>query len=312
MDGTNEDEDGRDIDEEIDADEDELENIANNVSASLAKSTKTAIKHLDKYLVYLNQIDSNANPYTSYSHEIIPIQYFTKDLIGKFADYLMKIVKIKKLETTTGYISKLKGKLALDYDPHTLPFLASSLFYTKLRLTVTRFYVSKCAHTGENLSDKAPPMTFDDLKIINDILIRWQYWMTKGRGSKVQGDHEEEEDEGGEDVSASQPNKTRNRAITKKFYATIKKLKLVDISHYPSPSNVQDLVTSESEYYVKELFSTYNSSNGNNRIDSNDNNEENNNCNSSSDCTNNNKKSSRPANTSNAQQKNRKKVKVTV
>jgi hypothetical protein len=139
-----------------------------------------------------------------------------------------------------------------------------------------------------------------------------QYWMTKGRGSKVQGDHEEEEDEGGEDDSASQPNKTRKRAITKKFYATIKKLKVVDISHYPSPSNVQDLVTSESEYCVKEMISTYNSSNGNNRINSNDNNEENNNCSSSSDCTNNNKKSSRPPNTANTKQKNRKQVKVTV
>jgi hypothetical protein len=172
MDGTNEDEDGRDSDEEIDADEPQLVNIANTVSASLARSTKTAIKHLDKYLDYLHQIDSNANPYTSYSKESIPLEYFTKDLIGKFADYLMKIKKIKRLETTNGYISKVKGKLALDYDPLILPFLASSTFYTKLRLTVTSFYVTKCAHTGENLSDKAPPMTFDDLQIINDILIR--------------------------------------------------------------------------------------------------------------------------------------------
>jgi hypothetical protein len=156
MDGTNEDEEGRDSDEEIDVDEDELVNIANTVSASLAKSTKTAIKHLDKYLVYLHKIDSNAHPYTSYSHELIPIEYFTKDLIGKFADYLMKIVKIKKLDTTNGYLSKLKGKLALDYDPCTLPFLVTGLFYTKLRLIVTSFYVNKCAHTGENLSDKAP------------------------------------------------------------------------------------------------------------------------------------------------------------
>jgi hypothetical protein len=92
----------------------------------------------------------------------------------------------------------------------------------------------------------------------------------------------------------------------------IKKLKSVNISHYPSPSNVQDLATSESEYYVKELFSTYNSSNGNNRINNNDNNEENNNCNSSSDCTNNNKKRSRPANTANTKNKNQKKVKATV
>ena len=120
MDDKNEDEGGGESDSEIDIDG--LVNIANNVSASLLKSINTALKHLNNYLSFLNKKNSDVKPYISYSSQLIPIEYFTKDFIGKFADYMMKVEKIKKLETVTGYLGKLKGKLMADYDSHTLPF----------------------------------------------------------------------------------------------------------------------------------------------------------------------------------------------
>ena len=150
MDDANEDEGGGESDGEIDIDG--LVNIANNVSASLLKSINTALEHLNNYLRMLNQKNSDANPYISYSSQLIPIEYFSKDFIGKFADYMMKLEKIKKLETVTGYLGKLKAKLIADYDPHTLPFLVSAIFYTRFRFTTTTFYVNKCATSGENLS----------------------------------------------------------------------------------------------------------------------------------------------------------------
>jgi hypothetical protein len=159
-------------DDEIDVDNvDGLVNIANDVSASLKKSIKTAVGHLDRYLVYLNQLDSDANPFTSYAAQPIPVEYFTKDFYGKFADYLMKIAKIKKMETALGYLGKLKNFLVDEYDPVILPFLVGGVFFTRLRFRTTSFYVNKCAKSGENLSDKAKPMTFQDLQIINRILI---------------------------------------------------------------------------------------------------------------------------------------------
>jgi hypothetical protein len=150
---------------------DALVNVANGVSVSQAKAIKTAMKHLDTYFGILNKEDSTVNRYEKYSPELIPFTFFTKDFVGKFADYMMTVKKIKKYLTLNGYMSKIKMKLTNDYDPQILPFLATGLFWTKLCFAITKFYVTKSAHTGEALVDKAPPMTFQDLQIIANILI---------------------------------------------------------------------------------------------------------------------------------------------
>ena len=55
-------------------------------------------------LEYIFNKDRSNYPHKSFSMSIPP-DFFTKDVIGKFADYLVKVKKIGKCGTALGYIS---------------------------------------------------------------------------------------------------------------------------------------------------------------------------------------------------------------
>ena len=131
----------------------------------------TAMKHFKSFLGHLNVLDNVAYSHTIYSPEIIPHTFYTRDVFGKFANFLMTVSKIKKYHTCISYISKVKSKLEQDYENVTLPFMSNATFYTSLRLKITREYMKNCVASGEVLVDSAPAMTKEDQSIICKLLL---------------------------------------------------------------------------------------------------------------------------------------------
>ena len=91
---------------------------------------------------------------------------FTNDVIGKFADNLVKVKKIGKGGTALVYISHIRIHLESSYAGTILPFLVGDSYYSKLRQNILKHYMERCSKNGEKLVDSAPPMTKEDLKII--------------------------------------------------------------------------------------------------------------------------------------------------
>ena len=132
---------------------------------SSASARKTALINFNMFLEYIFTKDSCNYPHKSFSMSIPP-GFFTKDVIGKFADYLVKVKKIGKCGTALGYISQVRIHLESSYEGTILPFLVGDSYYTKLRQNVLKHYMERCSKNGEKLVDSAPPMTKEDLKII--------------------------------------------------------------------------------------------------------------------------------------------------
>ena len=149
----------------------ELVNLGSINGISNEKVTVTAMKHFKSFLGHLNVLDNVAYSHTIYSPEIIPHTFYTRDVFGKFANFLMTVSKIKKYHTCISYISKVKSKLEQDYENVTLPFMSNATFYTSLRLKITREYMKNCVASGEVLVDSAPAMTKEDQSIICKLLL---------------------------------------------------------------------------------------------------------------------------------------------
>ena len=69
---------------------------------------RTTMNHMSKYLKYLNSNHGNGlHPYLLYDKNIIPISYWTHDVVGKFPSYLMEVSKIPMYNTCVSYISSI-------------------------------------------------------------------------------------------------------------------------------------------------------------------------------------------------------------
>ena len=83
----------------------DLVDVGDQSGRSRTSARKTALIHFGKFLEFLFTKDSCLHPHKSLSVSIPP-EFFTKDVIGKFADYLMKVrVIIGKRSTALGYNS---------------------------------------------------------------------------------------------------------------------------------------------------------------------------------------------------------------
>ena len=81
-----------------------LVNVGDQSGKSSASARNTALINFDMYLEYIFTKVSCNYPHKSFSMPIPP-DFFTKDVIGKFADYLVKVKKIGKCGTALGHIS---------------------------------------------------------------------------------------------------------------------------------------------------------------------------------------------------------------
>ena len=87
--------------------------------------------NFDMFMEYIFTKDSCNYPHKSLSMSMPP-EFFTKDVIGKFADYLVKVKKIGKCGTALGYISQIRIHLESSYEGIILPFLVGDSYYSKL------------------------------------------------------------------------------------------------------------------------------------------------------------------------------------
>lgn len=90
-------------------------------------------------------------------------------MFGRFADYLLKVKKVKKCQTALSYLSKTKCFLELQ-NPNIQIFL-NSRWYTKLRNEVSKVYFDLAIATGTSMVESAPTMTDADLDFLLKVLI---------------------------------------------------------------------------------------------------------------------------------------------
>ena len=145
-----------------------LYNIASTRGESNLIGMQTALNHFDKFLTFMKDKEpNNVLPPTYFAVENAR-EFFTEEIIGKFACYMIHEVKIKCLESVYSYTSKLKSKLVMDYGAVELPFIAdSNPFWSNLRFNMKKIYLGQCAKDGGTLVKSAPPMTKADQKVIN-------------------------------------------------------------------------------------------------------------------------------------------------
>lgn len=73
-----------------------------------------ATNHFNSFLVYLmGEEPSTVWPVRYYPVDA-PVDFISKDSIGKIAYYLVHEKESKSLETALSYVSKLKGRISLD------------------------------------------------------------------------------------------------------------------------------------------------------------------------------------------------------
>ena len=142
-----------------DEDDFDLVDVGDETSESKMRLTRTARAYLNCFMAFTNWKDLSMYVHVAYA-STIPAEFFSKEYIGKSADYMMKTKKIQKCQTMLNYISKVKIMLERDYESNTLPSLE------KLRQSIATNYLKKCIKTGESLVTSASPMTKEDLKIM--------------------------------------------------------------------------------------------------------------------------------------------------
>lgn len=150
----------------------ELENIGIEVGASRADTTKTAVKHFDSFLDYIRPQEVTLAAVANFEGvNGTNVQLISKGIMGKFADYMMKVLKIKTLNTCLGYLSCIKCKLETKF-----PLVETTQFagkwYKTLRSKITAKYAIECKENGTRLVNSAPPMTEKDLIMLNEQLLR--------------------------------------------------------------------------------------------------------------------------------------------
>jgi len=150
----------------------ELENIGIEVGTSRADTTKTAVKHFDTFLEYVRPREQTLVAVANFEAlDDANVHLISKDIMGKFADYMMKVLKIKTLNTCLGYLSCVKCKLETKF-----PLVETTQFagkwYKTLRSKITAKYAIDCKENGTRLVNSAPPMTEKDLIMLNEQLLK--------------------------------------------------------------------------------------------------------------------------------------------
>ena len=145
------------------------ENLADSTSREYKRSLRTVMNHFNNFICKSHGIDAARYPYPVYNDEYFKEVKTTSDIFGRFANFIIDTVKIKKPKCALNYISKLRMKVESE-NPGTTVF--NGTWYRNLRLNIMKEYVKKCARDGTKLSDQAPEMTMKDLRAISEILFR--------------------------------------------------------------------------------------------------------------------------------------------
>ena len=82
-------------------------------------------------------------------------QPITRDLFGKFVDYLMTETAVGKVGTVQSYVSKMK---MIFEETHSDSEIHKGRWYSMLRKQLLRDHIQKCTQEGTRLADHAVPM----------------------------------------------------------------------------------------------------------------------------------------------------------
>ncbi|KAH9137720.1 hypothetical protein AeRB84_017678 [Aphanomyces euteiches] len=135
----------------------------------------------------------HVGPVISMDDEVL--QSVSRAQIGTFCDYLVKNPSIG-WQSSMNYLSSVRRQLEQKHKIHI--FKDDPKWYSETRKRVSRAYVLACLNDGKKLTDYAPPMSQEDLRLLgrhlfcrNDIrsskdrtLINAQ-WVSMGRASDL-------------------------------------------------------------------------------------------------------------------------------
>ena len=156
-----------------------LRNLVKVKGKSLRKTSKSAINKFSAYLSYENNLHPQTHLYRAYipptvdAENCIPDTYFTKDLFGRFADYMISIQPRLAYNTIESYLSKVKNIISEDYEySKRVRYLTNGkpAWYTRLVQKVRSTCNDVCLEEGTRLQDSAPAMTEGDLELLCKIL----------------------------------------------------------------------------------------------------------------------------------------------
>ena len=152
---------------------DVLVDLGNIVGESLTATKRTTKNHLNKYLSYLNKLNNTIHIFCIYDKNVIPVDYWSHEILGKFGSYLIDIQKIKMYNTCLTYCRTLKIILTEDY-PNLKSYDGTKQdekWYTKLCNKLKEQYEKRCIEEGTNLVNPDPDMTKEDLEILCKLLL---------------------------------------------------------------------------------------------------------------------------------------------
>ncbi len=145
--------------DEVDDDDDDV--VLLDPTSARSESTidirKSAFKKFVSYLTY--QRDRNLTVLTSIDD--LTAENATKELVGKFGDWLYKVAKVNKPGTCLTYLTQLKVYIELKFPTNEVSI--SKKWYTELRAKIFEYYLHASQTTGKSLSDHAKPMCESDL-----------------------------------------------------------------------------------------------------------------------------------------------------
>jgi len=177
---------------------DELD-VAAHVGESTADGEASAIKAFNRYLVFLRDKYAGENTFEDWNDA--PLEYFSRDVVSRFAGYLFmaknsKTKKPVKLATDNKYLSHTKTVFDRRFAGRPTPF-TDAPFYHGLRSNL-KLYTTRCAADGTKVSDHAAAISAEDMlafcrllfesNVISDVQTRAllvMQWQTVGRISEA-------------------------------------------------------------------------------------------------------------------------------
>lgn len=140
-----------------------LRDIAGLRAESSRKNEKTALNHFRTYMQTENVIGREED-YNNVTEEKV-----TPELLGKFADYLYRI--IEKRDGALQYVSKVKTFLCSKF-PDFKDAVGRNGYYTNLRSNLKKLYLKRCVENNTQVRNTQSSMSdYDHKYIVRKLMI---------------------------------------------------------------------------------------------------------------------------------------------
>lgn len=145
-----------------------MQNITHDVGLERQKATRSAVTKFNLFLMKLRKDDPNCGLTKFAEITTENLHLVTKDVMGKFGDFLHR--SVKKVGTALEYLGAVKCELLRRFPRLELGEFAGQ-WYKTLRTRIERLFVIDCNQNGTRKKDSAPTMLESDLKTLNAALL---------------------------------------------------------------------------------------------------------------------------------------------